>query len=262
MKSRKMIDKKVALVTGASRGIGKSICRTLAQDGNLVVVNYVANASEAEHTKEIIESEGGEVLIKQADVTDIFAVKDMFKDIKKRFGRLDFLINNAGVTDDGYFIMSTQKQWDRVIGVNLNAVFLCSKEAAMIMASQREGVIVNIGSGSAIVAQPGQVNYSAAKAGLFGFTRSLARELAPRGINVVHIAPGFIETDMTDILSKNFIEETFRLTPLNRWGKPQEIASLVKYLVNGGARCFNGQHFVVDGGRGSMETETGWQHKM
>ncbi len=147
--------------------------------------------------------------------------------------------------------------WNEVLNVNLNGVFQCSKAAVKLMAAQGQGVIINIGSGAGLVAMPGQVNYSAAKAGLLGFSRSLARGMAPKGVRVMLVAPGFFKSEMSETLTKEFIEETFRLTPLGRWGLPEELASLVAFLASDEARCFTGHVVTIDGGRGGIETEFG-----
>ena len=247
----------VAVVTGGSRGLGRAMVLELGRRGAHVVVNYRRNEKEGHHTLEQLQAAGGQGSLYQADVTDPKQVQQMFQYLFKQHRRLDILINNAGITRDAYFLMMSANDWRDVLDVDLNGVFHCSKAAVRIMAGQRRGVIINIGSGAGLVAMPGQINYSAAKAGLLGFSRSLAREVAGKGVRVMNIAPGFFKTEMAETLSKDFIAETYRLTPLGRWGTAEELAALVGFLASDDARCFSGQTITIDGGRGAIDAEFG-----
>jgi 3-oxoacyl-[acyl-carrier protein] reductase len=251
------LEKQVAIVTGASRGLGQATALALAGMGATVIVNHKRNPEMADEVCAQITAAGGNAIPMQADVTDPAEVSAMIAAVQKRFKRVDILINNAGITRDNYFVMMSPKEWDDVIEVNLNAIFHATKAVSRIMAGQRRGVIINMGSGAGLVAMPGQVNYSAAKAALLGFTRSAARELGSKGVRVVNIAAGFFKTDMTQALAKDFVAETLRLTPLGRWGEPAELVALIKFLVTPDAAGFNGQTLVVDGGRGAWECEFG-----
>ncbi len=247
----------VAVVTGGSRGLGRAMVLELGRRGAHVVVNYRRNEKEGHHTLEQLQAAGGQGSLYQADVTDPKQVQQMFQEVFKQHRRLDILINNAGITRDAYFLMMSANDWRDVLDVDLNGVFHCSKAAVRIMAGQRRGVIINISSGAGLVAMPGQINYSAAKAGLLGFSRSLAREVAGKGVRVMNIAPGFFKTEMAETLSKDFIAETYRLTPLGRWGTAEELAALVGFLASDDARCFSGQTITIDGGRGAIDAEFG-----
>ncbi len=247
----------VAVVTGGSRGLGRAMVLELGRRGAHVVVNYRRNEKEGHHTLEQLQAAGGQGSLYQADVTDPKQVQQMFQEVFKQHRRLDILINNAGITRDAYLLMMSANDWRDVLDVDLNGVFHCSKAAVRIMAGQRRGVIINISSGAGLVAMPGQINYSAAKAGLLGFSRSLAREVAGKGVRVMNIAPGFFKTEMAETLSKDFIAETYRLTPLGRWGTAEELAALVGFLASDDARCFSGQTITIDGGRGAIDAEFG-----
>jgi 3-oxoacyl-[acyl-carrier protein] reductase len=248
---------RVAIVTGASRGLGRSIALELACQGAIVVVNFKRNVELAEGVcKEIAES-GGQAIAVQADVTDPAQVQSLIFDTFKRHRRLDILINNAGATRDNYFLMTSGSDWNEVVDVNLNAIFHGTKAASRIMGSQRRGVIINVGSGAALVSMPGQVNYSAAKAALLGFTRSVARELIDKGVRVMNVAPGFFKSDMSETLARDFVLETLRVTPLGRWGHADELASLVGFLVSDAGAGYTGHTVVIDGGRGAVESEFG-----
>lgn len=253
-------EKRVAIVTGASRGLGKEMAKSLAADGMHVVINHRSERSGelAEATLHEIESAGGSGEVICADVTDNQAVTRMINGIYKAHKRIDVLVNNAGATRDEYFMMMRPDSWHALMDVHLNAVYYCSKAVIRFMCAAKQGSIINIGSGSALVAMPGQVNYSATKAGLLGFTRSLAREVADKNVRVMHVAPGFFKSDMTETLSAEFINETYDATPLGRWGYPEELASVVTYLASDDAAYMTGQSIVVDGGRGALEADIGF----
>lgn len=251
------LDDRIAVVTGGSRGLGRAMALELGRRGARVVINFRRNEKEARNTLDQLQAAGGQGSLYQADVTDSRQVQQMFQDVFKQHRRLDILINNAGITRDAYFLMMSANDWREVLDVDLNGVFHCSKAAVRIMAGQRRGVIINIGSGAGLVAQPGQINYSAAKSGLLGFSRSLAREVAAKGVRILHVAPGFFKTEMAETLSKDFIAATYRLTPLGRWGTAEELAALVGFLASDDARCFSGQTITIDGGRGAVEAEFG-----
>jgi 3-oxoacyl-[acyl-carrier protein] reductase len=249
---------RVAVVTGASRGLGRAIAIGLAAQGASVAANYLREESEIDRTLELIEAAGGQGKSYHADVRKPAEVEAMFKQIYHDHKKVDILVNNAGITRDEYFLMMRPQSWFELMDVHLNAVFLCTKAVIRQMCGARRGVILNIGSGSAMVPMPGQVNYSASKAGLLGFSRSLAREVAGKGVRVLHVAPGFFETDMTAALDPKFIRETYRITPLGRWGTPAELAELVSYLVSDDAAYVTGHTVVIDGGRGAMEADFGF----
>lgn len=257
MTPTKQLFGKVAIITGASRGIGKSTALTLGAMGANVIVNYQREKSEAEKVCKEIEAIGGTASAIQADVTNLEQVQSMVMQVYKRYKSIDILINNAGITRDNYFIMMTNQEWDDVINVNLHGVFNTMKSVSRIMSGKKNGVIINVGSGAAFVAMPGQTNYSAAKAALLGLTRSAARELATKGVRVINVAPGFFNTDMTKTLSPKFIDETFEVTPLGRWGEPKEISQLISFLSTEAASGFSGHTIVIDGGRGAWEREFG-----
>lgn len=251
---------KVAVVTGASRGLGRSMAVDLGSKGATVVVNFVSDrsAEEAEKTLQMIRDAGGDGMVYQADVSDNAQVQKMFMTIFKTYKKVDVLINNAGLTRDEYFMVMRTDSWKKLMEVHLDAVYYCSKAVIRQMCAAKKGVIVNIGSGSALVAMPGQVNYSATKAGLLGFTRSLAREVADKNVRVLHVAPGFFKSEMTDLLSHEFINETFHMTPLGRWGLAEELSKVVSFICSDEASYLTGQSIVIDGGRGAVEADLGF----
>lgn len=238
----------VALVTGASRGIGKAIAIRLARDGFSVAVNYASSAAKADDVVARIEAAGGRALAVQADVSDPDAVTELFSTVADELGPVHVLVNNAGITDDGLVLRMTPEQWDAVVDTNLRSVFLCTKAALRPMVRAKSGRIINISSVSGISGNPGQANYAAAKAGVIGFTKSVAKEIGSRSITVNAIAPGFIRTDMTETLGDAVIEGAERQIALGRLGVPEEVASLVGYLASNDASYITGQAIVVDGG--------------
>ncbi|MDX1928021.1 MAG: SDR family oxidoreductase [Pirellulaceae bacterium] len=256
----KEFEGRIAVVTGASRGLGRSMAIDLGRRGATVVCNYVSDSSTplAEETLDQIREAGGDGMIYQTDVSDNAAVQKMFMAVFKAYKKVDFLINNAGLTRDEYFMVMRPDSWKRLMEVHLDAIYYCTKAVIRQMCAAKKGVIVNIGSGSAVVAMPGQVNYSATKAGLFGFTRSLAREVADKGVRVMHIAPGFFKSEMSDVLTSEFIKETFRVTPLGRWGLADELSKLVSFVCSDDAAYLTGQTITIDGGRNAVEPDVGF----
>ena len=238
----------VALVTGGSRGIGRAIALRLAHDGNAVAVNYAANAAAADEVVEKITSSGGTALAVRADVGDADAVSEMLSDVEERLGRVGILVNNAGITHDDLLLRMGPDAWDDVIQTNLRSVYLCTRAAMRGMLRLKWGRIISVGSVSGIAGNPGQANYAASKAGIIGFSKSVAREVGSRNITVNVVAPGFIETDMTDQLGSGVAEEVVQRVALGRLGQPEEIAAAVGYLASDDAAYVTGQTLVVDGG--------------
>jgi 3-oxoacyl-[acyl-carrier protein] reductase len=237
---------KVALVTGAGRGIGRAIAEGLAAAGFTVVVNYASSAEAAASVVAAIEAAGGQAWSLQADVSDEAQVEAMVKAVMEREGRIDVLVNNAGITRDGLVLRMKTGDWQSVIDLNLTGVFLCTRAVSKVMFKARSGRIINITSVVALMGNPGQANYSAAKAGLLGLTRSNAAEFAPRHITVNAVAPGFIESDMTAELDK---EPILAAIPLGRMGTAAEVAGAVRFLAADPAAAYiTGQVLQVDGG--------------
>ena len=237
---------KVALVTGASRGIGKAAALALARQGAKVVVNYARSSDAAEATVSEITEAGGEAIATQADVSQSEQVDNLIKTTLDKMGRIDVLVNNAGITKDTLLLRMKPEQWQAVIDLNLTGVFLCTKAVSKTMLKQRSGRIINIASVAGQMGNPGQANYSAAKAGVIGFTKTVAKELANRGVTVNAVAPGFIETDMTEDLKSDDIT---KFIPLGRYGKPEEVAGTIRFLAADPAAAYiTGQVFNVDGG--------------
>ena len=237
---------KVAVVTGASRGIGKAAALALASQGAKVVVNYARSSDAAEATVKEISEAGGEAMALQADVSKSAEVDNLIKSAIDKFGRIDVLVNNAGITKDTLLLRMKPEQWQAVIDLNLTGVFLCTKAVSKTMLKQRSGRIINIASVAGQMGNPGQANYSAAKAGVIGFTKTVAKELANRGVTVNAVAPGFIETDMTEDLKS---DDIIKFIPLGRYGKPEEVAGTIRFLAADPAAAYiTGQVFNVDGG--------------
>lgn len=239
---------KVALVTGGSRGIGRAIALKLAENGADVAINYAGNTAAAEEVKAAIEQMGRKALLVQGSVADTDGVQTIVNTVVKELGRLDILINNAGITRDGLLMRMKEADWDDVMHTNLKGVYNCSKAVLRTMMKQRSGRIVNMASVVGEMGNAGQTNYAAAKAGVIGFTKSLAKEVASRGITVNAIAPGFIATDMTSVLTDDQKAEMARTIPLGRAGQPEDVANAVLFLVSEGAAYITGQVLNVDGG--------------
>ncbi len=238
---------KVAIITGSSRGIGKAAAMAIASEGAKVVINYARSSGAADEVVAAIKENGGEAIALQADVSQAEQVDTMIKATMDAFGRIDVLVNNAGITRDTLLLRMKPEDWQAVIDLNLTGVFLCTRAVSKIMLKQRSGRIINISSVAGLMGNPGQANYSAAKAGVIGFTKTIAKELAPRGVTANAVAPGFIATDMTDDLKNT--EEILKFIPLGRYGQPEEVAGLIRFLAADPAAAYiTGQVMNVDGG--------------
>lgn len=243
-----MLKDKCAIVTGASRGIGRAIAKKLASLGANIVLNYRSNDEEALKVKEELLSYGVDVFLYKCDISDFNAVEEMIKASKEKFGKVDIMINNAGITKDTLLLRMKEEDFDKVIEVNLKGVFNCLKAITPVMIRQKCGKIVNLSSVVGLVGNAGQVNYAASKAGVIGMTKSLAKEVGSRGITVNAVAPGFINTDMTASLSEKVKEEASKNIPLKRLGDPEDVANLVGFLASDAANYITGQVINVDGG--------------
>ncbi len=243
-----MLEGRVALVTGAAKGIGRAIALALAAEGAAVVVNYNGSRERAEQTVEKIKALGASSMAIQGSVADTAASAELVKETIRAYGRLDILVNNAGITRDGLIMKMSEEDFDAVVGTNLKGCFNTIKAASRQMLKQRYGRIINISSVSGILGNAGQANYAASKAGIIGLTKTVARELASRGITVNAVAPGFVDTDMTEPLSDSVKETATAQIPLGRFGKPEDIANMVVYLASDKASYITGQVICVDGG--------------
>lgn len=241
---------KTAVVTGGSRGLGRAVCRRLAEGGANVVFSYAGNTAAAQETVRELESMGAEVRAVQGDVADSEAVKALMDTAVKEFGQIHILVNNAGITRDGLAMMMKEEDFDAVIDTNLKGTFLCMKAVSRIMLRQKYGRIVNLSSVVGIHGNAGQVNYAASKAGVIGMTKSLAKELAAKGITVNAVAPGFITTDMTDALPEAAKTALLATIPMARLGAPEDVADAVAFLAGDGSAYITGQVLGVDGGMG------------
>lgn len=243
-----MLNGKVAVITGAGRGIGKAIALQFAEYGAKVVINYRSSLAQVEELITTITNAGGEAIAIQADISKEEEAKKLMQEAVVAFGRLDILINNAGITKDNLLVKMSEAEFDSVIDINLKGTFFCMKHASAIMLKQRAGKMINISSVVGIKGNIGQVNYAASKAGIIGMTKTAARELASRGITVNAVAPGFIESDMTEQLSEKIKEATLANIPLKRYGNPVEVAKTVGFLASDAAAYITGQVICVDGG--------------
>ncbi|MGO5073766.1 3-oxoacyl-[acyl-carrier-protein] reductase [Clostridium sporogenes] len=244
----KCLEGKTAIVTGASRGIGRAIAKKLASMGANLVLNYRSSAKEIDTLLEEIKEFGVETLVIQGDVSSFEDSKKIADEAKNKFGTIDILINNAGITKDSLILRMAEEDFDKVISVNLKGVYNCSKHIAPIMLKQRSGKIINISSVVGVAGNAGQCNYAAAKAGVIGITKSLAKEFGSRGITVNAVAPGYIKTDMTDTLPEKMKKSIEDLLPLKRLGTPEDVAEAVGFLASDKAEYITGQVIHVDGG--------------
>ncbi|MDA0268618.1 MAG: 3-oxoacyl-[acyl-carrier-protein] reductase [Cyanobacteria bacterium] len=241
------LQEQVAIVTGASRGIGRATAVALAASGIKVVVNYARSSTAADEVVAQIAEAGGNAIALQADVSQADQVDALIKATLEKWGRIDILVNNAGITRDTLLLRMKPEDWQAVIDLNLTGVFLCTRAVSKIMLKQRSGRIVNIASVAGLMGNPGQANYSAAKAGVIGFTKTVAKELAARGVTANAVAPGFIQTDMTENLSNT--EEILKFIPLGRYGQPEEVAGVIHFVATAPAAAYmTGQVLTIDGG--------------
>ncbi|MEL6764367.1 MAG: 3-oxoacyl-[acyl-carrier-protein] reductase, partial [Cyanobacteria bacterium J06607_6] len=237
----------VAVVTGASRGIGRATAISLAAEGAHVVVNYARSSEAADAVVATITGDGGSAIALQADVSQADQVEALIKATTEKWGRVDVLVNNAGITRDTLLLRMKPEDWQAVIDLNLTGVFLCTRAVSKLMLKQRSGRIINIASVAGLMGNPGQANYSAAKAGVIGFTKTIAKEMSSRSVTVNAVAPGFIKTDMTEDLSNT--EEILKYIPLGRYGEATEVAGLIRFLAADPAAAYiTGQVLTIDGG--------------
>jgi 3-oxoacyl-[acyl-carrier protein] reductase len=249
VEDKKVVNTPVSIITGASRGIGKAVALALGGAGGRVLVNYARSAKEADHVAQQIVDLGGEAIVVGGDVSKEADVDALMKAAMEKWGTIDILVNNAGITRDTLLMRMKKQQWDEVIDLNLTGVFLCTQAAAKIMMKQRSGRIINISSVVGATGNIGQANYAAAKAGVIGFTKSVAREYATRGITVNAVAPGFIASDMTHKLSAEIEAKIMSSIPMQRYGTPEDVAGAVKYLaLDPSAAYVTGQTLHINGG--------------
>lgn len=242
------MDRKVALVTGGNRGIGKEIALVLAEDGYDIALNYRRETEELENVKNEIELKGVNCLLVKGDVSIFEDCEKMVKQTIDKYGKIDCLVNNAGITKDTLFLRMKEEDFKSVIDVNLGGTFNVTKQVVPYMTKARQGRIINLASVVGVSGNAGQANYSASKAGIIGFTKSLAKELASRNILVNAVAPGFIKTDMTDVLKEEQKEAILNVVPLKREGSPRDVANVVKFLAGEGSSYITGQVINIDGG--------------
>ena len=243
-----LLENQIVLVTGGSRGIGKAAALACAREGAHIIINYAGNVKAAEATVKEISDLGQKCLAVQADISKLADVERLIEEATAEFGKIDILVNNAGITRDGLLMRMKEEDWDAVIETNLKGIFLCTKAVIRGMMKQRSGRTINMTSVVGVMGNAGQANYAAAKAGVIGFTKSTAKELASRGITVNAIAPGFIHSDMTSVLPENVKEEMVKAIPIGRMGEAEEVADAVVFLASNSARYITGQVIHVDGG--------------
>lgn len=245
-----LLENKTAIVTGSAKGIGKGIATEFARQGAKVVINYCGSKEAALETVEEIKAFGGKAIPYQADISDYEMSKKMMDDIIKEYGKIDILVNNAGITRDNLILRMSESEFDDVIRTNLKGTFNCIKHVTKYMLKNKSGKIINISSISGVNGIAGQANYSASKAGIIGLTKSFAKEMSSKGININAIAPGFIETDMTKVLNDKYVEEIVKTIPSKRVGRPEDIAKAALFLASDMSDYITGQTLMVDGGLG------------
>jgi 3-oxoacyl-[acyl-carrier protein] reductase len=250
MEDSKYLKGKTAIVTGATRGIGRAIALRLAQEGANVAFNYANNEKLANSLKKEIEKMGVSVLPFKTDIRDYDQVQKMKEEVFEKFGRIDILVNNAGIVKDSILAMMSRENWLDVIDTNLNGTFNMTKAVIITFMKQKSGDVINISSISGVEGMAKQTNYSASKGGVIAFTKALAKEVAPFNVRVNAIAPGFIETDMVAGLNKDYLKKALELVPMKRMGKPEEVAEVVSFLLNGKVNYITGQVIQIDGGLG------------
>lgn len=243
-----MLTDKVAVVTGASRGLGREIAILLGAQGARVIVNYNGSAAMAEEVVKIIEDAGGKAEAVQCNVAEFDKAAELFSYVIKTYGRVDILVNNAGITRDNLLMKMSEEEFDTVINTNLKGAFNCMKQVSRQMLKQKSGRIINMSSVSGVMGNVGQANYCASKAGLIGMTKSVARELASRGITCNAVAPGFIDTEMTEVLAESVKEAAKETIPMKHFGSPKDVANVVAFLASEEAGYITGQVICVDGG--------------
>ena len=244
----KLLENQVAVITGASRGIGRQIARSMAEEGAIVIINYNGSKARADETAEEIRSFGGQAETYQCDVSDFNQAAGLMEYVVKTYGRVDILVNNAGITRDNLLMKMSEEEFDAVLNTNLKGAFNCIRHVSRQMIKQRSGKIINISSVSGVLGNAGQANYSASKAGIIGLTKSAAREMASRNITVNAIAPGFIDTEMTQVLSESVRTAVEAQIPMKRFGKTEDIANMAVFLASEKAGYITGQVIHVDGG--------------